>query len=368
MSNITQFFGSDSVERKKNRRIFTGEMVGLGVTTGGFLWPVPPGVTEVEVHCWGAGGDGGFFSQAPLPTGGTVSYTGGGGGGGGYVTHVFPVTSSDRLLIICGAAPGGTSSVSVPTQSPISPISATGGSIGVQTSSSPVPLFPIVSSVGLGGVGSYTIAPGISTTRTFSASGGNGGGVFNAPNPAAAPVPANVLAGAGGAAGSPFGPGGDGGVGSSGGGGGIGGPGGSPGPLGVSIYIPTDMSLGSSTGGGSLGGAVSPRGGRGIRGYREVFPYVSPIDAVISNNVSNINTDDWFYVDEILGSGGNGSFIHGGPGGGGSGFPGSGDGGILGGAAGNGRAGFGGGGSYIPTGPTGTRGGRGGAGLVIIYW
>ena len=64
MSNISQFFAGS---RKKNRRIFHGS---VGVTT--VTWLVPPGVTEVEVHCWGAGGRGG--GSAPL---------GGGGGGGG---------------------------------------------------------------------------------------------------------------------------------------------------------------------------------------------------------------------------------------------------------------------------------------------
>ena len=150
MSNISQFFAGS---RKKNRRIIHGS---VGVTT--ITWLVPPGVTEVEVHCWGAGGSGG--------TGSGPSAAGGGGGGGGYVTHVFPVTPSDVLLITAGASPGGTSSVSVPTQSPGSPISATGGS-----SASGTP----ATGPGDGGVGSYTIDPGISTARTFSASGGAGG-------------------------------------------------------------------------------------------------------------------------------------------------------------------------------------------------
>jgi len=303
MSNISQFFAGS---RKKNRRIFHGS---VGVTT--VTWQVPPGVTEVEVHCWGAGGSGG-------------------GGGGGYVTHVFPVTPSDSLLITAGASPGGTSSVSVPTQSPISPISATGGTFNY---------------AGVGGTGSYTIAPGISTARTFSASGGTG---FYG----------------GGAAGSPFGPGGNGGNGSyGGGGGGIGGPGGI-----------SDVPNFYGGGGGSLGpGFVrttgNPAGGLGKNGYKSSTVSATPVNAATVENASG--DDDWFYVDEILGSGGSGYAVNGGAGAGGAArfteVPTSavGHGGILGGGGGpnSGTAGAGGlaGGGGYP-------GGIAGAGLVILYW
>lgn len=293
MSNISQFFAGS---RKKNRRIIHG---GVGVTT--ITWLVPPGVTEVEVHCWGAGGKG-----SPGGAG-----AGGGGGGGGYVTHVFPVTPSDRLLITAGAEPGGTSSVSVPTQSPISPISATGGSAGQA--------FPPAGAGGSGGVGSYTIAPGISTARTFSASGGAGGSMVN---------PADL--GAGGAAGSPFGTGGAGQSGAaSSGGGGIGGDG------------------RSGSGGGALGVGIGTFGGLGKNGYRAT-----------SGVGGNPSGDDWFYVDEILGSGGDRISINGGAGAGGGT---SGNGGILGGGGSNGVGGLaGGGGAGSPA--------RAGAGLVILYW
>jgi len=312
MSNITQFFGSGGVERKKNRKIFHG-----GVAGGTYTWGVPPDTTEVEVHCWGAGGDGSGNSP-PSPANN-------GGGGGGYVTHVFPVSSSDRLLITVGSSPGGTSSVSVPTQSPISPISATGGSTNP-------------SGGGVGGSGSYTIAPGISTSRTFSSEGGDGGtGTFF-------PTIGSAGHGGGGSAGSPFGSkGGNGapaGSDSSGGGGGIGGP-----------AIPTH-------GGGTLGSKM----GKDL----------------------NADSGDWFYVDEILGYGGADANPIGGDGGAGAGGGGAGprsspptsfspysyrggDGGFLGGGGGGytslnsaspraGLAGGGGGNSY------------GGAGVVIIYW
>ena len=328
MSNISQFI---SGYRKKNRRIIHG---GVSATT--ITWLVPPGITEVEVHCWGAGANG--SSGIPVDCGG-------GGGGGGYVTHVFPVTPTDVLQITAGASPGGTSSVSVPTQSPISPISATGGSnTGTVTG-------------GAGGSGAFTIAPGISTTRTFIASGGFGGS-----------------RGGGGAAGSPFGPGGNGGDGiitpapaittGGGGGGGIGGPG-FPGL--------------SGPGGGSLGAGVEERGGLGIGGYKAGS--WSPV-GVIYESKNNIN---WFYVDEILGGGGsNVNYVglqngnDGGGGAAGSDTTSTGGGGILGGggggvsrsfpsvqrSAGNGGLGGGGGGS----GPTAPTIGIGGAGLVILYW
>lgn len=306
MSNISQFFAGT---RKKNRRIIHG---GVGVTT--ITWRVPPGVTEVEAHCWGAGGNAAAAPNA-------------GGGGGGYVTHVFPVSPTDSLSITVGAAPGGTSSISVPTQSPTSPISATGGSSGIGTGPG-----------GAGGTGSYTIAPGISTARTFSASGGAGG-------------PASPASGGGGgAAGSPLGIGGSGGTGpgGAGGGGGIGGAGGSGG------------------GGGSLGGATFNSGGLGINGYKTVIPVgISSTIGYVTENMSGGNGDTWFYVDEILGAGGSPNSINGGAGGGGA-WPG-GNGGILGGGASapfsGGRGGLAGGGGAGAPGP-----GPGGGGLVILYW
>jgi hypothetical protein len=296
MSNISQFFAGS---RKKNRRIIHGS---VGVTT--VTWRVPPGVTEVEVHCWGAGGNSA-------------------GGGGGYVTHVFPVTPSDSLLITAGASPGGTSSVSVPTQSPISPISATGGGAGA----------------GAGGSGSYTIAPGISTARTFNANGGS-----------ASP------SGGGGAAGSPFGPGGNGGVwtGYGSGGGGIGGPGG---------YGDFPNLFGG--GGGSLGPGANvrplsyPGGGLGKNGYKSSTVSATPVNAATVENASG--NDDWFYVDEILGAGGSVNSLNGGAGAGGAGLSGlAGSGGILGGGGSpSGNGGLAGGGG---------NGGTGGAGLIILYW
>jgi hypothetical protein len=311
MSNISQFFAG---RRKQNRRIIHG---GVGVTT--ITWRVPPGVTEVEVHCWGAGGLG-AAGPAPAPGGAR------GGGGGGYVTHVFPVTPSDSLLITAGASPGGTSSVSVPTQSPISPISATGGSAGTQTGG------------GGGGSGSYSIAPGISTARTFSASGGAG---FYG----------------GGSAGSPFGTGGAG----SFGGGGIGG-----------------ASAGNA-GGGSLGKSSGNCGGLGKYGYKTTSSAIAPVNALVSEN--DAGSDDWFYVDEILGAGAEYNPVgpsNGGAGGGGCYSKGptsqGGSGGILGGGGAGfynapsgifniiqgGSGGLGGGG--------GITSGEGGAGLVILYW
>ena len=311
MSNISQFFKGDS--RKKNRKIFHG------TNNVAIYWKPPEGVTEVEVHCWGGGGAG-------QPRSGVSGH---GGAGGGYVTHVYPVTPADHFSITVGAQ-AGTSSVSVPTQSPGSPISATGGE-NANTSSVPI-----------GGSGAYTIAAGVSTARTFKADGGNG----------------SAGLGGGGAAGSPFGNGRNGLY----GGGGIGG-------------------AASYGGGGTSGDGNQYHGGNGKTG-------VSIASTEFS--ATSVGNDDWFYVDEILGAGGPSAWASGnypdpmvsqkklganGSAGGGGGWPG-GHGGILGGGAsgtwplrlpgGNGGLGGGGGGNTAP--PGNGNAGAGGGGLVIVYW
>lgn len=321
MSNITQFFGTGALspEKKKNRRVFHGNNGTTSVT-----WPVPPDVTEVEVHCWGAGGSGG-----PPANGAPATYLGrsGGGGGGGYVTHVYPVSSGDLLQITIGASPGGTSSVTIPTQSPTSPISATGGSAG---GASIYPAGPAAVG-GAGGSGSYTISPGISTSRTFTASGGSGG------NGAMPLAPARIASG--GAAGSPLGNGGNGANADA-----FAPPGGQPVAYGGGIGEPGTLTY--------AGGSIGP-GGAGIYG---------------ADTTKNI---EWFYVDEILGSGGTSS-ADATAGGGGGGDKAA---GILGGAGASyaappvggvaGKAGLAGGGAGAST--NGSEG-QGGAGLVIIYW
>lgn len=336
MSNITQFFTPTT--KKINKRVFIGP-----VST---TWTVPSGISEVEVHCWGGGGNGGFSYN---PSG---SYVGGaGGGGGGYVTHTYPVTAGQVLSIVVGGQ-GATSSVSCPSQSPISPISATGGASAS------------FSSPGAGGSGSATIAPGVDISRTLTASGGSGGFGYNGgTNPG----------GGGGAAGSIYGNGGDGGYGyygypaSGGSGGGIGGVSGSP--ANTSGYI--------TSGGNSVT----------IRTSSDLFS-INNFDQYSSTGGVGLSTSNrWFYVTEITGTGGinnpNAStrIPKNGAGCGGAGgavstplWPGAAaePGGFLGGgggatnnfptAADGGVAGGGGGGSNY--GPTSS----GGVGCVILYW
>jgi len=215
MSNYSTFFpsgGGGSVPskltpspgNKVNRRIFYGP--------GSCTWTVPSGTTSVEVHAWGGGGAGAPPSQSCR----------GGGGGGGYARAEYVVTDSDTLAITIGGE-GGTSSITIPTQSPGSPVSATGGSSSSSGTGSP------------GGSGSVSLASPQPTTYCFTAPGGQGGTsgsvtcCLNPPSQAGYCV-LWVGYGGGGAAGSPQGTGGSGGDGdgacqNGGGGGGIGGPG-----------------------------------------------------------------------------------------------------------------------------------------------
>lgn len=180
MSNITQFSSGGSGGTTFNRREVIVGPVSTTWTAGS------TGI--VEVNCWGGGGNGGQF------TGGS------GGGGGGYVRYIYDLTAGDQLSIIVGGS-GGTSSVSCPTQSPTSPISATGGSVGLN----PGPTTPGSSGVayadgGAGGVGSGTVpAPRIGYLLTRSGGSGNGGKQKNPAGP--------HIGGGGGCAGSPFGDG-----------------------------------------------------------------------------------------------------------------------------------------------------------------
>ena len=181
MPQHTQYFTTSAGSHLNNRCIFTGSQT----TT----WPVPEGTTEVHVHVWGGGGGACH----------TPSAYGRGGGGGGYARASLAVTDSDSLSITVGGS-AGTSSVTVPTQSPGSPISATGG--GNATSSDR----------GAGGAGTVALAPTQCQWYCYNANGGAGGKSGVCQSPAG-----------GGAAGSPRGTGGNGGFECFGGGGGIGG-------------------------------------------------------------------------------------------------------------------------------------------------
>ena len=150
MSNYSTFFptssgggGSSETGNLRNRRIFYGP--------GTCTWTVPSGTTSVQVHVWGGGG---------AATGAPTAQQGG-GGGGGYARAEYAVTDSDSLAITVGGA-SGTSSVTIPTQSPGSPISATGGSSSTSSTG------------GAGGSGSISLASPHPTSYCFTAGGGCG--------------------------------------------------------------------------------------------------------------------------------------------------------------------------------------------------
>lgn len=209
MSNYSTFFptgdGGSSNRIYGNRRIFYGP--------GQCTWPVPLGTTSVQVHVWGGGG---AATDSP-----TIAQ--GGGGGGGYARAEYAVTDGDELAITIGGT-AGTSSITIPTQSPLSPVSAIGGQNSVSNLGAP------------GGYGSVSLGPTHPTSYCFTANGGAGGDsspcIANSLNPTTYPNYSNrwTGTGGGGAAGSPQGNGGSGGNGfadaipgaSTGSGGGIG--------------------------------------------------------------------------------------------------------------------------------------------------
>ena len=302
MSNYSSFFpissgtggssGSSSSTGKTNRKIFYGP--------SSCTWPVPSGTTEVEVHVWGGGGgcNSGCCWQ-------------GGGGGGGYARATYTVTGTDSLSITVGGA-AGTSSVTIPTQSPTSPISATGGNDAPATTCCNSNCQ--CKAGGTGGSGSVSLSPQHPTHYCFTASGGQGGMGFVAClfDPPTSDYVMRGGTGGGGAAGSPKGTGGNGSssdlscvnsqVNHAGAGGGIGG---------------NDGCF--TNGGGAYGFAHQCYGGdrntagsgkNGNQSYLnasvDIFaPTVTTCNTHYLNaNLSSCVQDYWFAVEEIGGSGG----------------------------------------------------------------
>jgi hypothetical protein len=142
-------------------------------------WTCPPGVTSVDVECWGAGGSGGSAV-------GTLGRAGGGGGGGSYVKNTVNVvpgtvytitvgtggTAGTTLSANCSGKQGGKSEFSGPA---IATITASGGAAGTGANSH--------NGGGAGGVlgGIYgmsitNVGSGYSATPTAAISGGGGTG------------------------------------------------------------------------------------------------------------------------------------------------------------------------------------------------
>ena len=313
MSNISQFFKShkDGINggAYNRREVYVGPFS----TT----WTAGS-AGNVEVCCWGGGGDGG---SGP-------GFGGSGGGGGGYVRYIYNMSVGDELSIVVGGS-GESSSVSCPTQAPISPISATAGSVGVTTTSVSSTAYSIG---GAGGVGTGTV-PAPRTGYLLTRTGGRGnGGMYNPPS-------GPHVGGGGGSAGNEYGDG-------------------STSHPGNQAY----SSGGNGIGGNSYDNVDPSTGGPGNWPVRLGAP-------------SSLPYTPWFYSYEIIGgNGGNGSispgvdatpggFLAGG--GGGQRPPAGSEAPLFSGAPG-GYAGGGGGQAQDPG--TGVTAGNGGVGLVIVYY
>ncbi len=148
MSNITGIGGGATTFNKREIYIGPASKTFTAVSSG-----------LVEVNCWGGGGNGGSASGS------------GGGGGGGYVRYIYNLAAGDQLSITVGGQ-GGTSSVSCPSQSPTSPISATGGSTGGIPGPEPYP-DPPAAPGGTGGSGTGTV-PSPTSGFLWTADGGAG--------------------------------------------------------------------------------------------------------------------------------------------------------------------------------------------------
>lgn len=186
----------------------TGSSISSTFTAAGTTsWTAPPGVTSVQVQCWGAGGGGG----------GGTALSGGGGGGGEYAAQTLSVTPGLSYSLVVGAGgTGGTAAtngaaggISTFTGDSAVTITAHGGGGGAGTA------LTGTNPGGAGGTGSgastaYAGGAGAAGTATTSGGGGSSAGTGSAGNAATGTSGASAPTG-----------GGAGGSGGSGGGGGI---------------------------------------------------------------------------------------------------------------------------------------------------
>ena len=263
-------------------------------TPGTVNWICPPGVTSIQVECWGGGGAGGSGNKA-VNTGTNTSQNGGGGGGGAYARRAtVPVTPGLSYTITIPNAAVSETTTTNNTASPsggtvtfvgdsgvtVTAAGGTGGRNAYTTANSTIAVgggaggttaasVGDVGAVFAGGAGSA------SNTGSTNVSGSGGGGAGNA-NPGSAGVitTSTTTPGAGGIAG-----GGDGGAGRTGGNTneGEGAPGQTP---------------GGGGGGGKNQGVGNWLGGTGGLG-QIVITYEDP-SIVKADNTDNLNlTTSW---------------------------------------------------------------------------
>lgn len=133
--------------------------------TGNGTFPVPAGVTSLQVQAWGGGGSGGGASGAPLLLGRGAA----GGGGGAYASNTLLVTPGTTLNVVVASQTSGTTGAGTAGGNSTitgfeSAILAAGGSGGDANNAGGSPL---------GGVGG-TIAASSGSVRFAGANGGNG--------------------------------------------------------------------------------------------------------------------------------------------------------------------------------------------------
>lgn len=133
--------------------------------TGNGTFPVPAGVTSVQVQAWGGGGSGGGASGAPLLLGRGAA----GGGGGAYASNTLLVTPGTTLNVVVASQTSGTTGAGAAGGNSTiigfeSAILAAGGSGGDANNAGGSPI---------GGAGG-TVAASAGTTKFAGANGGNG--------------------------------------------------------------------------------------------------------------------------------------------------------------------------------------------------